>query len=108
MTGGKVSSRQPFGEVHQVMIALANGETIEPHCPWCGRPNLVFSFTQVKSKYGLFIFCPTCQQHAHLRFLSRPVGFDEKYVLKEYQEQEERVIHRVEELLEEEQPADQG
>jgi hypothetical protein len=91
----------PFNEkVLSVITAITEGETTEPLCPYCNSPGLEFSFTYVPpKKYGLYIFCPVCQEWVHTRLLSRPPGFDERYVLEKYQRLEERAVNLARMLL---------
>jgi hypothetical protein len=91
----------PFNEkVSLVIKAITEGETTQPICPYCDSPGLEFSFTYVPpEKYGLFIFCPVCQEWVHTRLLSRPAGFDERYVLEKYQRLEEQVVNLAKRLL---------
>jgi hypothetical protein len=97
-----VSIENPFNEkVTLVITAIAEGQTIDPVCPYCDSPGLEFSFTYVPpEKYGLYISCPVCREWVHTRLLSRPPGFDERYVLEKYQRLEERVVNLVGKLLE--------
>jgi hypothetical protein len=97
-----VSKENPFNEkVKSVIMAIAEGQTTEPVCPYCDSHGLEFSFTHVPpEKYGLYIFCPACKEWVHTRLLSRPPGFDEKYILEKYQRLEERAVNRARMLLE--------
>ena len=79
-------------KVLEIVEAILDGETVEPDCPYCDAPGLVFSFTRVESTYGLFIECPACRKWLHTHLLSRPAAFDERYVLPKYQKREEIAV----------------
>jgi hypothetical protein len=96
----KNDEKMIFEKVQEVMIGLAEGTIFNPSCPYCGARGLIFSFTFIPpNKYGLFIFCRSCENHSHMRFCRRPPGFNAQLILPEFQELEEKVENSVKHLL---------
>ena len=94
----KLRNRQK--RLYRLIDAIAEGKTTEPECPTCGESSIKFSFTLVdENRYGLFILCENCKEFVHARLNSRPPGFDEKFVLEEFQQREEEVVGYVRKLL---------
>lgn len=79
--------------VQKTLIKIFNGEISDLECPYCSSRPLRFSYSFVEpDNYGVWLSCTFCRKEAHLRAKERPPGFDEQYVLKEFQERSERAI----------------
>lgn len=83
--------------VQETLLKIANGEIFNLECPYCSSRPLRFSYTFVEpDNYGVWLSCTTCNGEAHLRAKARPLGYNEKYVLKEFQERSEKAIESLE------------
>lgn len=78
----------------RVLITLDKvyrGEIADLECPYCSKRPLQFSYTNASpDAYGIWISCTFCGKAAHLKVTARPPGYDEQYVLKEFQKRDEQ------------------
>lgn len=88
--------------VQEIFKKIYNGEISNLECPYCLSSPLRFSYTFVApERYGIWISCTTCGKEAHLRLKGeRPPGYHEQYVLKEFQERDEKVLESVDDWWE--------
>ena len=72
------------------------GDTKNLGCPYCLKSPLRFSYTFVEpDNFGIWLSCTFCNKEAHLRLKDRPPGYDEKYVLEEFQQRSEEAIRQL-------------
>lgn len=77
--------------VQNTLHKVYNGEISDLECPYCSSRPLRFSYTNwAPDEYGVWISCTFCGREAHLHSGERPPGYDKRYILKEFQERDER------------------
>jgi hypothetical protein len=87
----KKSKKEINKSVQLVFNKIYFGDVSEIKCPYCDVVPLRFSYTYVEpDQYGIWISCKNCGGEAHLNISGRPPGFNKKFVIREFQERDEK------------------
>lgn len=75
------------------MILEGDLTKIDLTCPVCNKADITFSFSEIpeSQRYGLFVTCKQCKYRIHYNLNSKPKNFSDNYVIKEYQDLENKV-----------------
>lgn len=97
---GDDKNRALLERIQNTLAQVYNGEISNLECPHCSSRPLRFSYTNwASNRYGVWISCTYCGKEAHIISDKRPPGYDEKYVLKEFQERDEMAAKEVDDEM---------